>query len=192
MAAAVAEGWQRGVRRREGSEVPAGCKVFDCEPAVLPEVCAWLFTDADYAFASLVVEETASRWRLRYFLHGRNEPGWVQLVTGAPLEQREFPTVSNRVHAADWQEREAEDLFGVVFAGHPRLGDFVLHDDVWQEGVEPMRQRFDGKLAMLRPPTSRGLAPATPGRGRRGLRVARGPGLCRTRGVGAVPPRDRR
>ncbi len=56
--------------------------------------------------------------------------------------------MSARVHAADWHEREAEDMFGLVFEGHPRLGDFILHDDVWQEGVEPMRRAFDPERAI--------------------------------------------
>jgi len=54
------------------------------------------------------------------------------------------------VHAADWHERETEDLFGIEFEGHPRLGDFVLHED-WPEGVNPMRPAFDG----AHPPTER-------------------------------------
>ncbi len=41
--------------------------------------------------------------------------------------------------AADRHEREIEDLFAITFAGHPKLGDFVLHDDKWAEGIGPMR-----------------------------------------------------
>jgi Ni,Fe-hydrogenase III large subunit len=63
------------------------------------------------------------------------------LVT-TPLDEPSVPTIVKVVHAADWHEREAEDLFGIDFEGHPRLGDFVLHDDAWQEGVQPMRRRF--------------------------------------------------
>lgn len=35
-----------------------------------------------------------------------------------------------------------EDLFGLVFEGHPGLGDFVLHEE-WPEGINPMKQGFD-------------------------------------------------
>ncbi len=54
------------------------------------------------------------------------------------------PSISGLVHgpSVDWHEREAEDLFGLSFEGHPRLGDFVLHED-WPEGVNPMRRDFD-------------------------------------------------
>ena len=65
----------------------------------------------------------------------------------APGGER-FPSVVEWIHAADWHEREAEDLFGVRFEGHPHLGDFVLHDDAWQEGVEPMRRGFDAQAAL--------------------------------------------
>ena len=64
------------------------------------------------------------------------------------------------VHAADWHEREAEDLFGLNFAGHPRLGDFILHDDAWQENVEPMRRHFDPQGSHAPSKTRRRLASA--------------------------------
>jgi Ni,Fe-hydrogenase III large subunit len=54
-----------------------------------------------------------------------------------------LPSISAEVHAADWHEREAEDLFGLQFEQHPRLGDFVLHDQFWGEGLTPFRKQFD-------------------------------------------------
>jgi len=74
--------------------------------------------------------------------------GWVQVLVTAPLTEKTFPSIVKFVHAADWHEREAEDMYGLVFEGHPRLGDFILHDDAWQEGVEPMRHKFDPQAAM--------------------------------------------
>jgi hypothetical protein len=65
----------------------------------------------------------------------------------AHLAEAVFPSVVEWIHAADWHEREAEDLFGVRFEGHPHLGDFVLHNDAWQESVEPMRRGFDAAAA---------------------------------------------
>jgi formate hydrogenlyase subunit 5 len=118
------------------------------QSSLLPELSAWLFFHADCAFAGLVVEEGARMWELRYLFHSRRDPGWIHIVTSQPIEHKVFPSVSGFVHAADWHEREAEDMFGVVFAGHPRLGDFILHDDAWQEGLEPMRHRFDGRLTV--------------------------------------------
>jgi formate hydrogenlyase subunit 5 len=118
-----------------------------CGYSALAEVCGWLFLDQNLSFAGLIVEEGETEWMLRYAFYG--DSGWVHVVVNAPLVQRTFPSIVKFVHAADWHEREAEDLFGLAFEGHPRLGDFVLHNDAWQEGVEPMRHRFDARRAML-------------------------------------------
>jgi formate hydrogenlyase subunit 5 len=119
----------------------AACRM-ECEPSELPEICNWLFSDRRYSFGGLVVEQR-TRWELRYIFYGP-EAGWVDVVTYLSDAGDRLPSISRFVHAADWHEREAEDLFGLAFEGHPRLGDFVLHNDVWQEGVAPMRKTFDG------------------------------------------------
>ena len=102
----------------------------------------------DFSFAGLIVEEGAAEWQLRYAFYGEGEAGWVHVLVSAPLAENVFPSVVEWIHAADWHEREAEDLFGVRFEGHPHLGDFVLHNDAWQEGVEPMRHGFDAQAAL--------------------------------------------
>ena len=119
-----------------------------CERAVLPELCGKLFLEWGLSFAGLVVEEGQTDWQLRYIFYGDREAGWVHVLIQAPLSEKKFPSIVKFVHAVDWHEREVEDLFGLHFEGHPRLGDFVLHDDAWQENVEPMRKGFDAKIAM--------------------------------------------
>lgn len=116
--------------------------VLEVATDVLVDCCRVLFREWQYRFAGLTVEEHGAEWQLRYTFYGVHPAGWVHVVVRAPIGTRVFPSVVSAVHAADWHEREAEDLFGLVFEGHPRLGDFVLHDDAWQEGVEPMRHRF--------------------------------------------------
>ena len=121
-----------------------------CERSGLVSLCRELFHDRGLAFAGLIVEEGGQEWRLRYVFHGERETGWVHVLVSAPLGEKLFPSIAAqaKVFAADWHEREAEDMFGLRFEGHPRLGDFVLHDDAWQEGVEPMRHGFDAQTAL--------------------------------------------
>jgi Ni,Fe-hydrogenase III large subunit/Ni,Fe-hydrogenase III component G len=116
----------------------------ECPPHVVPEVCSWLFYELGLSFGGLIVEQ-AGQWTLRYLFYGEREQGWVHMIARLPAEQTKLPSISALIHAADWHEREAEDLFGLVFEGHPRLGDFVLHNDVWQENLNPMRRAFDGR-----------------------------------------------
>jgi Ni,Fe-hydrogenase III large subunit/Ni,Fe-hydrogenase III component G len=119
-----------------------------CTSKALSELCDWLFNTAGYSFAGLVVEEGASQWELRHVFYGEPDMGWVQVLVHRPLGDKRLPSIAAAVHPADWYEREVEDHFGLTFEGHPRLGDFVLHDDCWQEGLEPMRRRFNGHEAV--------------------------------------------
>jgi Ni,Fe-hydrogenase III large subunit/Ni,Fe-hydrogenase III component G len=119
-----------------------------CAAALLPEVCGKLFLESNFGFAGLVVEEEADAWTIRYVFCHEREAGFVHVLMRAPRSEWKLPSIVKYVHAADWHEREAEDLFGIFFEGHPRLGDFVLHNDVWQEGVKPMRHAFDPVEAM--------------------------------------------
>lgn len=124
-----------------------------CGPEHLAELCGALAAEWGYVFAGLVVEEGEEAWELRYAFLGERPAGWAHVMLRQPLDKRTVPSVAAVVHAADWHEREAEDLFGLTFEGHPALGDFVLHDDAWQEGVEPMRHAFpaDTPMADRRP-----------------------------------------
>ncbi|MGA8258689.1 MAG: NADH-quinone oxidoreductase subunit C [Arenicellales bacterium] len=116
----------------------------EAAPAMVPGLAARLVEEEGCEFATLVVEHRVEDFELHYFFHGEEEHGVgvVQLTTHVAIGDP-VPAISDRVHAADWDEREAEDLFEIHFAGHPFLGDFVLHDTEWREGVAPLRRGFD-------------------------------------------------
>jgi len=109
---------------------------------VLADLCTFLFLEAEFTLASLIIEEKPPDWHLRYIFYGDRGGGPIHLLLRVPQMDPTVPSISRYVHAADWHEREAEDLFGLTFEGHPRLGDFVLHEE-WPEGVNPMRSSFD-------------------------------------------------
>jgi len=107
-----------------------------------------------------VVEERAGpAWSLDYIFHGPERGDWVHVRIQQAIDDRTVPSVSDIVHAADWHERETEDLFGLLFDGHPRLGEFVLHED-WPEGTNPMRKSFDARQR-LEPRTDAHWEPPT-------------------------------
>lgn len=140
---------------------------FHCWPDRVNEFCNWLHHQKVFHFAGMIVEERLSRWEISYLFYGEGLIALILVKTEALLEQRSFQNISRTIHAADWYEREAEDLFGLTFEGHPRLGDFVLHDDVWQEGVEPMRAGFDIGTALKNHKPKQGWRPR---------RIVRAPG----------------
>ena len=61
----------------------------------------------------------------------------VTVKCEVPRSNPRVPTGTTVYAGADWHEREAWELFGIVFVGHPRLRRLLLPD--WQEGF-PMRK----------------------------------------------------
>jgi NADH-quinone oxidoreductase subunit C len=56
-----------------------------------------------------------------------------------PRETPQIPSVADLWPAADWQEREAYDMYGIIFPGHPDLRRILCADD-W-EGF-PLRKDY--------------------------------------------------
>jgi NADH-quinone oxidoreductase subunit C len=55
----------------------------------------------------------------------------VRLEVAVSAESPRVPSVTNVYPTADWQEREAYDMFGIVFEGHPNLTRILMPDD-WE------------------------------------------------------------
>jgi len=109
--------------------------------ADLPAVVEVL-TRAGYVLAGIVLETIAPGWQCRYVFYHAARPGFCHIdLVGA--EHDPLASISPLLFAADWPERELEDLFGIPSEGHPLLGDFVLHNEDWPEGVAPMRRSYD-------------------------------------------------
>ena len=115
--------------------------VVNCPSEVLKSLAEFLVHSLQYNFGSLVVEAPPNQWKLIYLFYGRENPSLVQLWVYLKSDHPRVDSISDKIHSADWHERQAEDLFGLVFTGHPRLGDFVLHEE-WPEGVNPMCTGF--------------------------------------------------
>lgn len=121
-------------------------------PRDVPDFAHALVAQHGCEFATLIVENNpaANGFIVRYVFY----PPEAGVLIGLRIEVPEGgtpPAISDRVHAADWHEREAEDLFGIGFEGHPWLGDFVLHDATWPEDITPMRPGFDASRRVGQP-----------------------------------------
>jgi NADH-quinone oxidoreductase subunit C len=53
----------------------------------------------------------------------------IRLETAVSVEDPHVPSVTPVYPTADWQEREAYDMFGIVFDGHPALTRILMPDD---------------------------------------------------------------
>ena len=50
------------------------------------------------------------------------------IKTNVPYDDLHLATVTSIWRGADWYEREAHDLFGVIFDGHPNLKPLILYE----------------------------------------------------------------
>ncbi|MCS7253704.1 MAG: NADH-quinone oxidoreductase subunit C [Armatimonadota bacterium] len=74
-----------------------------------------------------------------YHLYSMAHGHCIIIKVRIPREEPKLPTVSGIWAAANWLEREAYDLMGVVFDGHPDLRRILLPQD-W-EG-HPLRKDY--------------------------------------------------
>jgi formate hydrogenlyase subunit 5 len=64
---------------------------------------------------------------------------WVTIKTLIPPGDPEFPSVTARVPAAGWYERDVRDLLGLEPVGIPDARRLTLPDD-WPDGLHPLRK----------------------------------------------------
>ncbi|MGH6818256.1 MAG: NADH-quinone oxidoreductase subunit C [Methylovirgula sp.] len=144
--AALCESRWKGRAAATLDEATATCRIA-CAPSDLPAICEWLDDELGCTFATLIIEESVkSEFSLTYVFYKDAATPWIYVELHRDSCASAVPSISGLANgpSADWHEREAEDLFGLKFEGHPRLGEFVLHED-WPEGINPMRKSFDAR-----------------------------------------------
>ena len=112
-------------------------------PAKISEVAHFLRDDADLQFDFLMclsgVDYGKNLLGVVYNLFSMKKRHKITLKVEVPTDKAEVPSVVSVLPSANWHEREAYDLFGIVFTGHPDLRRILLPDD-W-EG-HPLRKDF--------------------------------------------------
>lgn len=116
-------------------------KLSDAERVV--EVCS--FAKKELGFDYLVDISSIDnygedpRWTVVYHFYGYGHRQHLRLKTDVSEEKSELPTVTSVWRTADWHEREAYDMMGIRFRGHPDLRRILM----W-EGYPyfPLRKDF--------------------------------------------------
>ncbi len=100
------------------------------------EVAGFCKSDPDLAFDNLMClaavdypKETPPRMEVVYHLLSYRHAHTFALKVHLPRESPSVPTVEGLWGVANWHEREAWDLFGIVFTGHSDPRRILLPDD---------------------------------------------------------------
>ena len=102
------------------------------------EVAAFCKSDPELSFDNLMclsavdyTKEAPPRMEVVYHLFSYRHRHRFVLKVHVPREDGRVPTVEGVWGVANWHEREAYDLFGIVFEGHSDMRRILLPDD-WQ------------------------------------------------------------
>jgi len=131
-------------------------------PANLTQVMTALHDDPAFRFevlADLCGVDTGTTMQVVYHLWSALTPDWLRVIAdGLPRDDPRVPSVTYLWNGAEWAEREAFDMFGIIFEGnrdlrrifmppdylsYPLRKDFLLADDASRSpgmGVRPMEQ----------------------------------------------------
>jgi NADH:ubiquinone oxidoreductase subunit C len=154
--------------------------------ADVTDVMKTLHDDEQFEFellADLAGVDTGTEMWVVYHLWSPRTPDWLRVVAaGLSREDPRVPSVTFIWKGAEWAEREAYDMFGIIFEGNrdlrriymppdytsfPLRKDFLLPDDSARspgEGVRHVEQTFQ-PAEQLRQPVLRmaELGSTTPG-----------------------------
>lgn len=112
------------------------------------EVCRFLRDEEDLAFDylrdlcgmdNLGHAPYERRFQVVYQLYSLANRAGLRLKVDAPEEDPVVPSVTSVYEAADWQEREAYDMYGIRFEGHPDLRRLLMPEDY---RYHPQRKDF--------------------------------------------------
>ncbi len=107
-------------------------------------LCSLLYKKYDARLAGVFAEDARATNKsfFVYYLYALDSAhGFVFVRVPVSADQPELPSLTNAIHAVNWQEREIQDLFGIKLVGHPNPRRCVLHDD-WPE-IYPLRKDFE-------------------------------------------------
>ena len=106
----------------------------------LVEVCTYLKEALAFEHLSCIsAVDWKDRFECVYHVTNWHNGCQVQLNARIPYDEPRIDSVIGLWHAADYHEREAWDLMGVVFEGHPKLERILLPKDF---KFHPLRKDF--------------------------------------------------
>jgi NADH-quinone oxidoreductase subunit C len=132
-------------------EIAATASFFSGVPIVtvpagsIAEVCRFLKDDKESRCTYLsnlhgthYPDKKEKPFEVVYHLYSIDHAQWIELKIEL-AEGESVPTVTTVWKTANWHEREAFDMLGIVFAGHPDLTRILLPDD-WKG--HPLRKEY--------------------------------------------------
>ena len=102
-------------------------------PGNLPEVMRALHDEPEFGFEALMDlcgVDTGTTMQTVYHVWSPSSPDWLRVVAdGLSRDDPRVPSVTFLWKGAEWQEREAYDMFGITFEGNRDLRRIYMPPD---------------------------------------------------------------
>jgi NADH-quinone oxidoreductase subunit C len=121
--------------------------------SILP-ICQFLKSELDFEHCSCIsAVDLPDRFESVYHISSYRNGLIIQINARIPRDDPRIESVSGLWYGANWHEREAWDLMGIVYEGHPNLERILLPKDFEHH---PLRKDYEGRIPAGGAPSRQG------------------------------------
>ena len=113
-----------------------------CEAENSLAVNKFVYQDLGLRFMIITGIDSEDCFEVLY--HFSNDETGTVVTVKAFVRDRDKPSIESvtpMIPAAEWIEREIQDILGIEIKNHPNMRRLILADD-WPEGVYPLRKDY--------------------------------------------------
>ncbi len=109
--------------------------------SILLELCKTIKDGYEFEHCSCVSGvDMITTFQVVYHISSYSNKIVMQITVDVPRDAPEVDSISPLYGGANWHEREAYDMYGIIFKGHPKMERLLLPQDYQ---FYPMRKDFE-------------------------------------------------
>ena len=105
-------------------------------------ICEYIYHRLNAPLVSLFATDERGKFGVHYVFSLDGEDAFIIININIDEKSPQYRSLTYKIPAANWYEREIQDMFGLIPQGHPDPRRLVNFED-WPEGVHPLRKDFD-------------------------------------------------
>ena len=114
----------------------------EIKPEALVKVAVYIFRDLEARFNIASGSDMRHYLEILYHFSLERINLLVSLRVKLPMDKLVVDSLAPHFKAANWIERELNEMLGIEFTGHPDMRRLLLPDE-WPEGVYPLRCDYE-------------------------------------------------
>ncbi|CAG1003059.1 MAG: NADH-quinone oxidoreductase subunit C [Candidatus Methanoperedens sp.] len=114
---------------------------------VIVKMCDYIYHHLDLPLVCIFATDERKKdcsFKNHYVFSDDRDDAFIILRINIDEKNPKYLSITNKVAAANWYEREIQDMFGLIPLGHPDPRRLMNFED-WPSGLHPLRKDFDIK-----------------------------------------------